>query len=78
MVIDEDPACDCDSVLGTLGTTTLGLKILTPQGDVDLLFCNRPNGRVRELRQEIPEFWPPRGQTMQVLVWLGGVTESTG
>ncbi|MCP3665093.1 MAG: hypothetical protein GY696_21780, partial [Gammaproteobacteria bacterium] len=40
-VIDEDPACDCDCVLGSLGMKLLGFKILTASGDVDLLSSNQ-------------------------------------
>ncbi|MCP3661937.1 MAG: hypothetical protein GY696_05470 [Gammaproteobacteria bacterium] len=76
VVIDEDPVCDCDCVLGSLGMTMLGFKILTPQGDVDLLSYNRSNSRVLELRQEFPEFWPAEGT--DGLAWWGGVTGSTG
>ncbi len=40
----------CDCVLGSLGMTMLGFKLLTPQGDVDLLSYNRSSGRVHELQ----------------------------
>ncbi|MCP3661430.1 MAG: hypothetical protein GY696_02875, partial [Gammaproteobacteria bacterium] len=58
VVVDEDPACDSDCILGSLGMKMLGFRILTPSGDVDLLSYNQAGSRVRELRQEFPEFWP--------------------
>ncbi len=49
-VIDEDRACDCDCVLGSLGMSLLGFKILTALGDADLLSPNNACNRVRERR----------------------------
>ncbi len=52
IVIDEDPSCDCDCVLGSLGM--LGFKLLTPQG---VVVCSPTIGQAVEFVSFIKNFW---------------------
>ncbi len=72
MVVDGDPACDCDCVLGSLGMFLLDFRTVTPQDGTTLLSCNQSGSQVHELRQGFAGYWPKGGTDVPCVGLDGG------